>query len=72
VVVDVEATDGRRVRGYAGDNLAPKWFDKERIESGFVRVGSLSLPGYRGPSEPDLSSMTPLERWTFDSLESKS
>jgi len=192
VVVDVEATDGRRVRGYAGDNLAPKWFDKDpsksfrdnikdelaairiahqaylckgifksflnrslverwngkrklgahlfmtaedlttlsvipllqdfatvralgithvernghhyvkglahcsprernqatrlhrdlyrgddsgarlRIESGFVRVGSLGLPGYGGPSEPDLSSMTPLERWTFDSLESKS
>jgi hypothetical protein len=43
-----------------------------RIESGFVRVGSLGLPGYGGPSEPDLSSMTPLERWTFDSLESKS
>ena len=184
MVVDVEATDGRRVRGYAGDNLAPKWFDKDpsksfrdnvkdelaairiahqayleaakvprsvfqiwldafaecrrlgpglhlnpltvsfgssfferaladaaarlagadavallrqdlleirpaavhhrdlyrgddsgarlRIESGFVRVGSLGLPGYGGPSEPDLSSIPPLERWTFDSLESKS
>jgi hypothetical protein len=43
-----------------------------RIESGFMRVGSRGLPGYGGPSEPDLSSMTPLERWTFDSLESKS
>ena len=176
MVVDVEATDGRRVRGYAGDNLAPKWFDKDPsksfrdnikdelaairiahqayleaakvprsvfqiwldafaecrrlgpglhlnpltvsfgssfferaladaaarlagadvvacprhwedcirtyglryfkvkvgIESGFGRVGSLGLPGDGGPSEPDLSSMTPLERWTFDSLESKS
>jgi hypothetical protein len=58
VVVDVEATDD------SGARL--------RIESGFVRVGSLGLPGYGGPSEPDLSSMTPLERWTFDSLESKS
>jgi len=33
VVVDVEATDGRRVRGYAGDNLAPKWFDKDPSKS---------------------------------------
>jgi hypothetical protein len=53
---------------YRGDDSGARL----RIESGFVRVGSLSLPGYGGPSEPDLSSMTPLERWTFDSLESKS
>ncbi|HEX6774885.1 MAG TPA: enolase C-terminal domain-like protein, partial [Methylomirabilota bacterium] len=52
---------------YRGDDSGARL----RIESGFVRVGSLSLPGYGGPSEPDLSSMTPLERWTFDSLESK-
>jgi len=53
---------------YRGDDSGARL----RIESGFVRVGSLSLPGYGGPSEPDLSSMTPLEAWTFDSLESKS
>jgi len=53
---------------YRGDDSGARL----RIESGFVRVGSLGLPGYGGPSEPDLSSMTPLERWTFDSLESKS
>jgi hypothetical protein len=53
---------------YRGDGSGARL----RIESGFVRVGSLSLPGYGGPSEPDLSSMTPLEAWTFDSLESKS
>ena len=53
---------------YRGDDSGARL----RIESGFVRVGSLSLPGYGGPSEPDLSSMTPLERWTFDSLGSKS
>ena len=33
VVVEVEAADGRRVRGYAGDNLAPKWFDKDPSKS---------------------------------------
>jgi hypothetical protein len=53
---------------YRGDDSGARL----RIESGFVGVGSLGLPGYGGPSEPDLSSMTPLERWTFDSLESKS
>jgi len=42
------------------------------VESGFVRVGSLSAPGYGGPFEPDLSSMIPLERWSFASLESMS
>jgi hypothetical protein len=53
---------------YRGDDSGARL----RIESGFVRVGSLNLPGYGGPFEPDPSSMTPLERWTFDSLESKS
>lgn len=27
--VDVEAADGRRARGFAADNLPPKWFDKD-------------------------------------------
>ena len=53
---------------YRGDDGVPRL----RIESGFVRVGSLNMPGYGGPFEPDLSSMTPLEQWSFDSLESKS
>lgn len=25
----MEAADGRRLRGYAADNLPPKWFDKD-------------------------------------------
>jgi enolase-like protein len=29
VAVEVEAADGRRVHGYAADNLLPKWFDKD-------------------------------------------
>ena len=53
---------------YRGDDGAA-WL---RIESGFVRVGSLGTPGYGGACEPDLPSMTPLDRWSFDSLEPKS
>jgi hypothetical protein len=53
---------------YRGDGSSARL----RIESGFVRVGSLSAPGYGGPFEPDLSSMIPLERWSFASLESMS
>jgi hypothetical protein len=29
VAVEVEAADGRRGRGFAADNLPPKWFDKD-------------------------------------------
>ena len=53
---------------YCGDGSSARL----RIESGFIRVGSLSAPGYGGPFEPDLSSMIPLERWSFASLESMS
>src|SRR5262249_46365771 len=53
---------------YCGDGSSARL----RIESGFVRVGSLGAPGYGGPFEPDLSSMIPLERWSFPSLESMS
>ncbi len=31
--VEVEAADGRRARGYAADNLQPKWFDKDPTRS---------------------------------------
>jgi hypothetical protein len=40
-----------------------------RIEAGQVRVGSLGVPGYGVAFEPDLDSMIPLERWSFDSVE---
>ena len=53
---------------YCGDGGSARL----RIESGFIRVGSLSAPGYGSPFEPDLSSMIPLERWSFASLESMS
>ena len=33
LAVDVEAADGRRGRGYAADNLPPKWFDKDPRKS---------------------------------------
>ncbi len=29
LAADVEAADGRRARGFAADNLPPKWFDKD-------------------------------------------
>lgn len=35
-----------------------------RIEDGRLRVGSLAVPGYGVGFEPDLDSMTPLERWS--------
>jgi hypothetical protein len=31
-------------------------------------VGSLAGPGYGVGFDPDLETMVPLERWTFDSL----
>jgi hypothetical protein len=34
-----------------------------RIEGGRLRVGSLAAPGYGVGFDPDLGSMTPLERW---------
>jgi hypothetical protein len=37
-----------------------------------TRFPLLHVPGYGGPFEPDLSSMIPLERWSFASLESMS
>jgi hypothetical protein len=40
-----------------------------RIEDGRLKVGSLSAPGYGIAFDPDLSSMTPLDRWRFESLE---
>jgi hypothetical protein len=33
LAVDVEAGDGRRGRGFAADNLPPKWFDKDPRKS---------------------------------------
>lgn len=35
-----------------------------RIEDGQLRVGSLAAPGYGVGFDPDLGSMTPLERWS--------
>jgi L-alanine-DL-glutamate epimerase-like enolase superfamily enzyme len=39
-----------------------------RIEAGRLRVGSLATAGYGVAFDPDLASMVPLDRWTFDSL----
>jgi len=50
---------------YAGD-AAEAWL---RIEGGRLAVGSLATPGYGVAFDPDLESMIPLERWTFESLE---
>ena len=33
LAVDAEAADGRRARGFAADNLPPKWFDKDEARS---------------------------------------
>ncbi|MGH7333346.1 MAG: enolase C-terminal domain-like protein [Candidatus Rokuibacteriota bacterium] len=33
LAVEVEAADGRRGRGFAADNLPPKWFDKDPAKS---------------------------------------
>jgi hypothetical protein len=50
---------------YTGDEREA-WL---RIEAGRLRVGSLATPGYGVAFDPDLASMVPLDRWTFDSLE---
>jgi len=50
---------------YTGDEREA-WLS---IESGRLRLGSLATPGYGVAFEPDLESMVPLERWTFDSLD---
>lgn len=49
---------------YVGDEREA-WL---RIVDGRVRVGSLAGPGYGVGFDPDLETMVPLERWTFDSL----
>ena len=33
LAIEVETADGRRGRGYAADNLPPKWFDKDPTKS---------------------------------------
>lgn len=33
LAIEAEGGDGRRVRGFAADNLAPKWFDKDPRKS---------------------------------------
>jgi hypothetical protein len=43
-----------------------------RIEGGRLRVGSLATAGYGVAFDPDLEAMIPLERWTFDLLETGS
>jgi hypothetical protein len=79
VAVDVEATDGRRGRGYAGDNLAPKWFDKDpsksfrdnvKDELATIRIAHQDY--LEMAKVPRSVFQIWLERWTFDSLESKS
>lgn len=41
LAVDVEAADGRRARGFAADNLPPKWFDKDPAKSFRENVADL-------------------------------
>jgi Enolase C-terminal domain-like len=53
---------GDLYRGDAGE----AWLS---IEGGRLRVGSLAVPGYGVAFDPDLAAMTPLEDWTFASLE---
>jgi hypothetical protein len=43
LAVVAEAPDGRRVRGFAADNLVPKWFDKSPWKSGADNVRDLLL-----------------------------
>jgi hypothetical protein len=62
-----ERVDALRHHGdlYRGDEREA-WLS---IEDGRLRVGSLATPGYGVAFAPDLDAMTPLERWTFDSLD---
>jgi hypothetical protein len=41
LAVVAEAADGRRARGFAADNLAPKWFDKDPRKSARDNIGDL-------------------------------
>lgn len=41
LAVEVEAADGRRARGFAADNLVPKWFDKDPAKSGGQNIDDL-------------------------------
>jgi len=65
LAVDVEAADGRRARGFAADNLPPKWFDKDPAKSfrdrGRRRPARGAVPrsgstGSPRPSAPPCSS----------------
>jgi len=53
---------------YVGDDREA-WL---RIEHGRLRVGSLATPGYGVAFDPDLDAMIPLERWSFESLDTVS
>jgi hypothetical protein len=41
LAIEVEAADGRRARGFAADNLVPKWFDKDPAKSSAQNVDDL-------------------------------
>jgi hypothetical protein len=52
---------------YEGDAHAARL----RIDGGRLRVGSLAVPGYGVGFDPDLGSMTPLERWSPAGVEDR-
>src|SRR5512145_374477 len=41
LAIEVEAADGRRVRGFAADNLVPKWFDKDPAKGARQNIDDL-------------------------------
>jgi hypothetical protein len=41
LAIDVESSDGRRARGFAADNLVPKWFDKDPTKSAGQNIDDL-------------------------------
>lgn len=54
LAVEVEAADGRRARGFAADNLPPKWFDKDPRKS------------FRDNVEDELAAVRAAEAAYFD------
>jgi hypothetical protein len=63
LVVDVESADGRRVRGFAADNLVPKWFDKDPTKSARQNIDDLLTSVSAAEAAYTRAARVPLTFW---------
>jgi hypothetical protein len=63
LAVVAEAADGRRVRGFAADNLAPKWFDKDPRKSARDNVADLLQSVHDAHAAYAVAASSPRTLW---------